>query len=225
MNIKVLVADDELLFRELVSDYLRKEGYVVLEAEDGEEAIDLFLKNTDINLLILDVMMPKSTGWEVCEEIRKISEVQILMLTALAEERDEIRGFDLGVNEYITKPFSYGTFMARVNSLLRSAIKEKEESIQIEGLRIDQSNKTVKINDMAIELSPKEYALLSYLVKNKGRALSRDQILNSVWGYDYYGDARTVDTHIKSLRASMQEYGQLIRTVRGIGYEMQVKND
>ena len=222
MEIKVLIADDELRYRDLVSDFLQNEGYEVFVAKDGSEAIDMFFSITGIDLVILDVMMPKCDGWEVCKEIRKQSDVPILMLTALGEERNEIHGLSLGADEYISKPFSYEIFMARVKVLLRRAIQDNIKNISIEGIEINQTNQTISVNNEAIELSPKEYKLLLYLVKNIGRALSRNQMLNAVWGYDFYGDARTVDTHIKSLRSKLGEYGKLIRTIRGLGYEMKV---
>ncbi|PAB56215.1 response regulator transcription factor [Anaeromicrobium sediminis] len=222
MEITVLIADDELLYRDLVSDFLENKGYKVIVAKDGSEAIDLFFSTRGVNLVILDVMMPKYDGWEVCKEIRKQSDVPILMLTALGEESNEIHGLTLGADEYISKPFSYEIFMARIKALLRRVIKENEKNIEIEGIIIDQSSQTVSIHNNVIELSPKEYKLLLYLVKNLRMALSRNQILNGVWGYDFFGDVRTVDTHIKSLRSKLGEYGKLIRTVRGLGYEMKV---
>lgn len=222
MEIRVLIADDELRYRDLVSDFLQNEGYEVFVAKDGSEAIDMFFSITGINLVILDVMMPKCDGWEVCKEIRKQSDVPILMLTALDEERNEIHGLSLGADEYISKPFSYEVFMARVKVLLRRAIQDSTKNISIEGIEINQSNQTISVNNETVDLSPKEYKLLLYLVKNIGRALSRNQMLNAVWGYDFFGDARTVDTHIKSLRSKLGEYGKLIRTIRGVGYEMKV---
>lgn len=222
MEIKVLIADDEIRYREMLLDFLENEGYQVIVANDGSEAIDLYFSTPDINLVILDVMMPKYDGWEVCKEVRKQSDVPILLLTALGEERNEIHGLSLGADEYISKPFSYKIFMARVKALLRRVINENEKNIQVEGIVINQSNQMVSINNNNIDLSPKEYKLLLYLVKNISRALSRDQILNTVWGYDFFGDVRTVDTHIKSLRSKLGEYGKLIGTVRGLGYGMKV---
>lgn len=222
MEIKVLIADDDLRYRDLVSDFLQNEGYTVFVAKDGSEAIDLYFSTTGIDLVILDVMMPKYDGWEVCKEIRKQSDVPILMLTALGEESDEIHGLGLGADEYISKPFSYEIFMARVKVLLRRTIKANKKNINIDGIEINQSSQIVSVDNNTVELSPKEYKLLLYLVKNIGRALSRNQMLNAVWGYDFFGDSRTVDTHIKSLRSKLGEYGKLIRTVRGLGYEMKV---
>nr|WP_105617291.1 response regulator transcription factor [Vallitalea okinawensis] len=222
MEIKILIADDEVKYRDMLSDFLTNQGYEVIVAKDGNEAIDLYFSTTDINLVILDVMMPKYDGWEVCKEVRKQSDVPILMLTALGDERNEVHGLSLGADEYISKPFSYEIFIARVNVLLRRVVKEKNESIQIDGIIIDQAKQLVTINDKAVDLSPKEYKLLLYLINNIKRALSRDQILNTVWGYDFFGDARTVDTHIKSLRSKLGEYGNLIGTVRGLGYGLKV---
>ncbi|WP_432666482.1 response regulator transcription factor [Wukongibacter baidiensis] len=223
MNIKVLIADDELKYRELLSDFLENEGYEVIVGKDGSEAIELFFSTTGIDLVILDVMMPKLDGWEVCKEIRKNSDVPILMLTALGDENNEIHGLGLGADEYISKPFVYKVFMARVKVLLRRVIRENKKTIQIEGIIIDQSCKTVSVNENTIDLTHKEYKLLLYLVKNIKSVLSREQILNAVWGYDYFGDTRTIDTHIKNLRSKLDEYGKLIKTVRGLGYRMEME--
>ncbi len=223
MKIKVLIADDELKYRDLVSDFLENEGYEVIVAKDGSEAIDLFFSTTGINLVILDVMMPRFDGWEVCKAIRKKSDVPILMLTALGDENNEIQGLELGADEYISKPFVYKVFIARVKVLLRKAIQESKKIIEIKGIEIDQSSKIVSVNKNPIDLTHKEYKLLLYLVKNITSVLSREQILNGVWGYDYFGDTRTVDTHIKTLRSKLDEYGKLIKTVRGMGYRMEMK--
>lgn len=222
MEIKVLIADDELKYREILTDFLESEGYVVIAAKDGSEAVDLFFSITGINLVILDVMMPKLDGWEVCKVIKDQSDVPVVMLTALGDERNEVHGFNIGADEYISKPFNYEIFIARINALLRKEIKESNNIIQIKEIMINQSSRTVSIDSEAIDLSPKEYQLLLYLVKNIGRALSRDQILNSVWGFDFFGGTRTVDTHIRGLRSKLGEHGQLIHTVRSFGYGMKV---
>lgn len=223
MAIKILVADDEKRLRNLVSDFLIKEGYEVLTACDGEEAVDSFFSVRDIDLVILDIMMPKMDGYEVCKTIRESSQVPILMLTALGDEQHEVNSFELGANEYIAKPLSYQRFIARVKSLLRGRIEQQDSIIEIDGIKVNRGNKAVYVDEVLAELSPKEYRLLAYMLDNMGRALTRDQILNHVWGYDYFGDIRTVDTHVKSLRAKMQPYGELIRTIRGLGYEMRDK--
>lgn len=223
MAIKILVADDEKRLRDLVSDFLIKEGYEVLTACDGEEAVDSFFSVRDIDLVILDIMMPKMDGYEVCKTIRESSQVPILMLTALGDEQHEVNSFELGANEYIAKPLSYQRFIARVKSLLRGRIEQQDSIIEIDGIKVNRGNKAVYVDEVLAELSPKEYRLLAYMLDNMGRALTRDQILNHVWGYDYFGDIRTVDTHVKSLRAKMQPYGELIRTIRGLGYEMRDK--
>lgn len=223
MAIKILVADDEKRLRNLVSDFLIKEGYEVLTACDGEEAVDSFFSVRDIDLVILDIMMPKMDGYEVCKTIRESSQVPILMLTALGDEQHEVNSFELGANEYIAKPLSYQRFIARVKSLLRGRIEQQDSIIEIDGIKVNRGNKAVYVDEVLAELSPKEYRLMAYMLDNMGRALTRDQILNHVWGYDYFGDIRTVDTHVKSLRAKMQPYGELIRTIRGLGYEMRDK--
>jgi len=220
---KILVADDEKRMRKLVSDFLKREGYIVIEAEDGKAALDIFFKEQDFNLAIIDVMMPGYDGWIVCREIRKKSSTPIIMLTARGEESDELFGFELGADEYITKPFSPMILVARVQAILRRA-SSKEKNVKIfPGLEIDEIGRVVKIEKESIELSPKEFELLSYLAYNDGVALSREQILNSVWNYDYYGDARTVDTHIKKLRLKLGSKGEFIQTIRGLGYKFEVK--
>ncbi len=223
MGIKVLVADDEPNFRGLVSDFLQNAGLEVVEASNGEEALSLLFENNDIDLVILDVMMPIYDGWEVLSEIRKELDIPVIMLTALGDEKNEVYGLNKGADEYISKPFSYEVFMARVNAIVRKIKQEQEEEIVVKELRIDQKNHRVTVRNNKIELSPKEYKLLIYLLKNKGRILSRDQILDAIWGYNFYGDRRTVDTHIKTLRAKLKEYGRFIKTVRGIGYKIEVK--
>ncbi|WP_099190713.1 response regulator transcription factor [Tepidibacter mesophilus] len=220
---KILIADDENRMRKLVSDFLKKEGYSIIEANDGKEALDLFEQENNIDLVILDVMMPKYDGWMVCRDIRKKSGVPIIMLTARSEEFDELFGFEMGADEYVKKPFSPKILVARVNALLRRSIEEKKD-IQVFGnLKIDDNAKIVYVENQVAELSPKEYELLLYMIKNKGVALSREQILNNVWGYDYFGELRTVDTHINRLRIKLENQSDLIHTVRGIGYRFEVE--
>jgi DNA-binding response OmpR family regulator len=222
-KIKVLVVDDESRMRKLVNDFLTRKNYEVIEAGDGEEAIDIFYANKDISLIILDVMMPKMDGWEVCREIRKNSTVPIIMLTAKGEENDELTGFDCGADEYISKPFSPKILTARVDALVRRAYQiDSSEIIEIGGIQIDKAAHQVRIDGEEIELSYKEFELLSYFVENKGIALSREKILNNVWNYDYFGDARTIDTHVKKLRKKMGEKGDCIRTIWGMGYKFEV---
>ena len=219
-DIKILVVDDEARMRKLVRDFLVKKGYTVLEAGDGEQAVDIFFSEKDIALILLDVMMPKMDGWEVCREIRKESKVPIVMLTARADERDELLGFELGVDEYISKPFSPKILVARIEALLRrSGISGSSDVIEAGGIRIDKTAHTVTIDGRQIELSFKEFELLTYFLENQGIALSREKILNAVWNYDYFGDARTIDTHVKKLRSKMGEKGNLIRTIWGMGYK------
>ncbi len=222
-KIKVLVVDDESRMRKLVSDFLSRKNYEVIEAGDGEEAIDKFYEDKDIALIILDVMMPKMDGWEVCRQIRKNSKVPIIMLTAKGEENDELTGFDCGADEYISKPFSPKILTARVDALVRRAYQiDSSEVVEIGGIEIDKAAHQVKIDGQEIELSYKEFELLSYFVENKGIALSREKILNNVWNYDYFGDARTIDTHVKKLRKKMGEKGDCIRTIWGMGYKFEV---
>lgn len=217
---KILIADDEARMRKLVGDFLKKEGYSVIEAADGQAALDLFYSNEDLNLIILDVMMPGYDGWAVCREIRKLSQVPVIMLTARGEEADELFGFDLGADEYIAKPFSLKILAARVLALLKRAGADKGVR-SFDGLEIDDRGRYVYVDGARIDMSPKEYELLFYLAENQGRALSRDQILNAVWDYDYFGDVRTVDTHIKKLRLKLGDKGELIQTVRGLGYRFE----
>jgi two-component system response regulator ResD len=220
---KVLLADDEDRMRKLLSDFLKREGYSILEAANGREALDLFQKDEDISLLILDVMMPEMDGWAVCREVRKSSRIPIIMLTARDQEVDELMGFDLGADEYISKPFSPPILIARVNALLRRTERKNYPPRLIGGLLIDENAHYVYVNDQAVELTPKEFELLLYLVDHEGRALNRDQIVNAVWNYDFYGDMRTVDVHIKNLRLKLGDKGDYIQTVRGIGYRFEVK--
>ena len=215
---KILVADDEMRMRKLVRDFLSRQGYEVVEAEDGEQALDIFFDDKDISCVILDVMMPKIDGWAVCKEIRQYSKVPIVMLTAKSEEKDELLGFDLGVDEYISKPFSPKILVARVDAILRRA-SVSQEKLTAGPIEIDNSAHIVRIDGQEIELSVKEFELLSYFVINKGVALSREKILNNVWDYDYFGDVRTIDTHVKKLRSKMGERGDLIKTVWGMGYK------
>lgn len=226
-NKTVMIADDEERMRKLVGDFLKKAGYRVIEAENGKRALDVFQEEINIDLIILDVMMPVLDGWTVCREIRKTSRVPVIMLTARGEESDQLFGFDLGANEYVTKPFSPSVLVARVQALLRLIEDSDNDKAVIEynGLKINQYGHYVSVDGQNIDLSPKEYELLLYFVKNKGIALSRDQILNAVWDYDYFGDARTVDTHIKKLRLKLGGKGEYIQTVRGFGYRFEVKDN
>lgn len=226
-KIKILVVDDESRMRKLVRDFLVREGYEVLEAGDGEEALDIFYREKDIALLILDVMMPRRNGFEVCREIRSSSKVPIIMLTAKGEESDELNGFELGVDEYISKPFSPKILMARVGAILRRSGRQQEENeiLSKGGIVIDKTAHLVTVDGNAVELSYKEFELLSYFLKNEGIALSREKILNHVWNYDYFGDARTIDTHVKKLRAKIGEKGAYIKTVWGMGYKFECPDE
>lgn len=223
-KVKVLVVDDESRMRKLVKDFLLREGHMVLEAGDGMEAMDLFYADKDIALVILDVMMPKMDGWQVCREIREHSKVPIIMLTARAEERDELQGFELGVDEYVSKPFSPKILVARVEAILRRVRgTEAGDAMDAGGIVIDKAAHIVKIDGKTIDLSYKEFELLSYFVENQGLALSREKILNSVWNYDYFGDARTIDTHVKKLRSKLEHKGDYIKTIWGMGYKFEVE--
>ena len=220
---KILVVDDEARMRKLVNDFLTKNHYIVIEAENGEKAVDIFLEEKDIDLIILDVMMPVMDGWEACREIRRYSKVPIIMLTAKSDENDELKGFQLGVDEYISKPFSPKILVARVEAIFRRTMNEDEsEVLEVNGIVIDMPAHEVRINGSVIELSYKEFELLVYFVKNAGIALSREKILNNVWTYDYFGDARTIDTHVKKLRSKMGEKGDCIKTIWGMGYKFEV---
>lgn len=222
-KLKILVVDDEARMRKLVSDFLTKSGYEVLEAGDGNEALDIFFKQKDIALVILDVMMPKMDGWQTCREIRQYSKVPIIMLTARSDEKDELQGFQLGVDEYISKPFSPKILVARVEAILRrTGQSETEDKLSMGGIVLDKEAHSVTIDGKEIELSYKEFELLAYFMENKGIALSREKILNNVWNYDYFGDARTIDTHVKKLRSKMGEKGDLIKTIWGMGYKLDV---
>ena len=223
-KVKILVVDDESRMRKLVKDFLVKKGYIVIEAEDGAKAVDLFFTNKDISLVILDVMMPNMDGWQVCREIRNFSKVPIIMLTAKADERSELQGFELGVDEYITKPFSPKILVARVDAILRRAHLLRNESIlSVGGIEMNKAAHVVTIDGKSIELSYKEFELLSYFIENRGIALSREKILNNVWNYDYFGDARTIDTHVKKLRSKMGDKGDYIKTIWGMGYKFEVE--
>lgn len=222
-KIKILVVDDESRMRKLVGDFLGREGFQVMEASDGQEAIELFYEHKDIALVILDIMMPHMDGWQTCREIRKSSRVPIIMLTARSDERDELQGFELGVDEYISKPFSPKILVARVNAILRRANAiNQEKLLRVDGIEIDKDAHIVKIDGREIDLSFKEFELLVYFMENKGIALSREKILNNVWNYDYFGDARTIDTHVKKLRSKMGDRGENIKTIWGIGYKFEV---
>ncbi|MBO4391378.1 MAG: response regulator transcription factor [Lachnospiraceae bacterium] len=218
-DIKILVVDDESRMRKLVKDFLSRSGYQIIEAENGEEAVDKFFEDKSINLIISDVMMPKMDGWELVKIIREYSKVPIIMLTAKSEERDELIGFELGVDEYISKPFSPKILVARVEALLRRTNAIKDETVSVGGIEINKAAHIVKIDGKEIDLSFKEFELLTYFVENRGIALSREKILNNVWNYDYFGDARTIDTHVKKLRSKMGDKGAYIHTIWGMGYK------
>ena len=221
--LKILVVDDESRMRKLVKDFLTKKNFQVLEAGNGEEAMDIFYEEKDIALIFLDVMMPKMDGWEVCREIRKNSKVPIIMLTARSDERDELLGFDLGVDEYISKPFSPKILVARVEAILRrTGQSNPEDVLSAGGIVIDKAAHLATVDGNPMELSFKEFELLTYFLENEGIALSREKILNSVWNYDYFGDARTIDTHVKKLRSKMGDKGEYIKTVWGMGYKFEV---
>lgn len=223
-RLKILVVDDESRMRKLVKDFLTKNSYDVIEAEDGSAALDIFFEQKDISLIILDVMMPKIDGWEVCREIRSYSKVPIIMLTAKTDERDELQGFQLGVDEYITKPFSPKILVARVEAILRRTNQASaDEIMESGGIQINKAAHIVTIDNKSIDLSYKEFELLTYFMENKGIALSREKILNNVWNYDYFGDARTIDTHVKKLRSKMGEKGDLIKTIWGMGYKFEAE--
>ena len=221
-DVKILVVDDEARMRKLVKDFLAIKGFIVLEAEDGEEALKIFDSNKDIKLILLDVMMPKLDGFETLEVIRQYSKVPVMMLTARSEERDELKGYKLGVDEYITKPFSPKILVARVEAVLRRTMGESEEKLVAGAIEIDKVARSVYIDGKPVDLSFKEYELLTYFIENKGIALSREKILNSVWNYDYFGDARTIDTHVKKLRAKMGDCGDYIKTIWGMGYKFEI---
>ena len=222
-RLKILVVDDESRMRKLVKDFLTKKGFAVIEAGDGEEAVDKFFEVKDIALIILDVMMPKMDGWQVCREIRQYSKVPIIMLTAKSDEKDELQGFDLGVDEYITKPFSPKILVARVEAILRrSNVLAADDTMEAGGIELNKAAHEVLIDGKSVELSYKEFELLAYFMSNQGVALSRERILNNVWNYDYFGDARTIDTHVKKLRSKLGAKGEYIKTIWGMGYKFEV---
>jgi len=221
-GLKILVVDDEARMRKLVKDFLANKGFYVEEAGDGEEAVDKFFAQKDIALVLLDVMMPKMDGWEVLKTIRKYSQVPVIMLTARSEERDELQGFSLGVDEYISKPFSPKILVARVEAILRRSNASGGDALSVGGILIDKAAHQVTIDGKEVELSFKEFELLSYFVEKQGIALSREKILNNVWNYDYFGDARTIDTHVKKLRSKMGDKGDYIKTIWGMGYKFEV---
>ncbi len=224
-KIKILVVDDESRMRKLVKDFLIRNNFDVAEAADGEEALDLFYKDKEIALIILDVMMPRMNGWDVCREIRETSKVPIIMLTAKGDESDELLGFEMGVDEYISKPFSPKILVARVEAILRRSNKlTQEESVEVGGIKIDKMAHMVTVEGERVDLSYKEFELLTYFVENKGIALSREKILNHVWNYDYFGDARTIDTHVKKLRSKLGTKGEYIKTIWGMGYKFEVES-
>ena len=223
-TLKLLVVDDEPRMRKLVKDFLTVKGFQVVEAGDGEEAIDIFFEQKDIALILLDVMMPKMDGWEVLKTIRKYSQVPILMLTARGEEQDELQGFKLGVDEYISKPFSPKILVARVEAILRRSSPGAKDVIDVGGIHIDKTAHQVEIDGKPVDLSYKEFELMTYFAENQGIALSREKILNNVWNYDYFGDARTIDTHVKKLRSKLGEKGEYIKTIWGMGYKFEVES-
>ena len=224
-NCNILVVDDEERMRMLIKDFLEQKGYKIIQAKDGEEALDIFNQmKEDISLILLDVMMPKLDGWSVLRQIRQTSQVPIIMLTARGEEQDELFGFELGVDEYIAKPFSPKILVARVEAILRRGKSEQTENyVDMGGIEIDDKARTVTVDGKLIDMSLREYELLKYLLDNNGIALSRDKILNNVWNYDYYGDSRTIDSHIKKIRHKLGKKGKYIKTIRGIGYKFETK--
>lgn len=224
MDIKILIAEDELIFRELICDIVKKEGYIPIEACDGKEAIDIFFGSNDIDLIILDVMMPIYDGWEVLKEIREHSDVPVIMLTALSDEKHEVLGLKKGADDYISKPFSYEIFVARLNSFIRKLKKKQLDEVIAGKIKINQNTHKVIVDGSEVELNRKEYSLLNYFIINSDRVLTREQILYNVWGYDFDGDIRTIDTHIKTLRSKLSKYSNYITTVRGSGYMFEVKN-
>lgn len=223
-KLKILVVDDESRMRKLVRDFLVRNNYDVIEAENGSKAVDIFFEQKDIALILLDVMMPQMDGWQVCREIREYSKVPIIMLTARSDERDELLGFELGVDEYISKPFSPKILVARVEAILRRTSQmSADEVIEAGGIVVNKAAHSVLVDSQPVELSYKEFELLTYFMENKGIALSREKILNSVWNYDYFGDARTIDTHVKKLRSKMGQKGDLIKTIWGMGYKFEAE--
>ena len=223
-KLKILVVDDESRMRKLIKDFLEREGYQILEAADGLQALDIFYDQKDISLVILDVMMPRLDGWGVCKEIRRISQVPIMMLTARSEEKDELKGFELGVDEYVTKPFSPKILVARVTAILkRTKLTIPQEVLSVGGIEVDKAAHIVNVDGKEVELSVKEFELLLYFLENQKIALTREKILNGVWNYDYFGDARTIDTHVKKLRSKLGDKGNYIKTIWGMGYKFEVE--
>ena len=223
-DITILVVDDEFRIRKLLKDFLLKENFKVLEAEDGEKALQIFDEERDkINLILLDVMMPKLDGWSVLRQIRQESKVPVIMLTARGEEQDELFGFELGVDEYVSKPFSPKILIARIKAILSRTSQKEKEKKSFDGIEIDAEGRTVTVDGKIVELSLREYELLKYLLDNENVALSRDKILNNVWNYDYYGDSRTIDSHIKKIRHKLGKKGKYIKTIRGVGYKFEIK--
>ena len=223
-NEYILIVDDEERMRKLIKDFLKQKGYPTIEASDGEEALKMFEENKrKIKLILLDVMMPKLDGWSVLRQIRQESNVPVIMLTARGEEQDELFGFELGADEYISKPFSLKILVARVEAILKRLQTDKKEITEVGGIKIDSQGRTVTVDGKQIDLSLREYELLVYLVENEGIALSRDKILNNVWNYDYYGDSRTIDSHIKKIRHKLGKKGKYIETIRGVGYKFEIK--
>ena len=223
-NEYILIVDDEARMRKLIKDFLKQKGYVTLEAADGEEALQIFVENKNkIRLILLDVMMPKLDGWSVLRQIRQESKVPIIMLTARGEEQDELFGFELGVDEYISKPFSLKILVARVEAILKRTEVNNKDIKDFGGIVIDSQGRTVTVDGQLVDMSLREYELLVYLIQNQGIALSRDKILNNVWNYDYYGDSRTIDSHIKKIRHKLGKKGKYIETIRGIGYKFEIK--
>jgi DNA-binding response OmpR family regulator len=224
LNNCILIVDDEQRMRKLIKDFLQAKGFDILEAEDGEKALEVFETNkNNISLILLDVMMPKLDGWSVLRQIRQESKVPIIMLTARGEEQDELFGFELGVDEYISKPFSPKILVARVEAILKRTNQNQKEIKDYDGIEIDKEGRSVKVDGKSIELSLREYELLTYLIDNENIALSRDKILNNVWNYDYYGDSRTIDSHIKKIRHKLGKKGKYIKTMRGVGYKFEIK--
>ncbi|MCI9582304.1 MAG: response regulator transcription factor [Clostridium sp.] len=221
-GLKILVVDDEARMRKLVRDFLSIKGFSVVEAADGEEALDLFFEQKDIALVLLDVMMPKLDGWEVLKTIRRYSQIPVLMLTARGEESDELQGFRLGVDEYISKPFSPKILVARVEAILRRSSAVSQDILRTGGIEIDKTAHQVRVDGAPVDLSYKEFELMTYFAENQGIALSREKILNNVWNYDYFGDARTIDTHVKKLRSKLGARGEYIKTIWGMGYKFEV---
>ena len=221
MNIKILIADDDPYIRKLLKDILTKEGYQPIVASNGEQAIEILFETSDIELVILDVMMSEYNGWEVLKEIRTESEVPVMMLTALGDEQYELKGLSHGADEYLTKPFSYNIFTARVGAMLRRVKKQQQEKIKCGKIVVDQQTRSVFIEDRDCKLNKKEFSLLCYFIKNKDRVLTREQLITKIWGYDYSGNGRTLDTHIKTLRSKLGEYGKNIKTLRGVGYKFE----